>query len=186
MSIASILGRLGLSALDIADTAKQALPLINLWDIAGGNANASGRFFRFVNKLVQVRPDFTRKEAAAAYGYAKYWANQGAVLSEMDPSTVLPRQLARLLEPPSDGLAPNQNFRTRVDVTITFSPSGDQRTFGVYVITKNAPQIEGVYAQAYESLLGQFRDKSLPISEGGSAPEWFTTFKIGEFGRYGA
>jgi hypothetical protein len=165
----------------IGESASKALDYIDAWLISGGNDNPVGRFFRFFNAYRAAKPGATSDEATAQYYTAGYWANQGKYLAMLDPDVPVPRVLGRSITKSTEDYVPGQNYRYRVDTSITFSGSGDQKSFYTYVYSDIPLTQAGAFAQAQDKLLRDFKSRSIPKSDGGEGEDWWFTQRMGEY-----
>jgi hypothetical protein len=165
----------------ITDSASAALSYINTWNVAGGNDNPIGRFFRFVNDWVRNVPGSTRQDATQEYHTAGYWANQGKYLSMLDPDVPIPRALARDIYRTIDDTSSTQNYRYQVSATITWKDTGYQGTFNTYVYSDIPLTQSGAMQQALDQIKEHFKSRSKPTDDQSDEDYWWVTTKVNEF-----
>lgn len=116
----------------------------------------------FVNSLMKANPGLTRSQAGEWYRTARYWADQGRVLRQLDPATVLARELARVTRKATETIGLTAQYRYQVEIIIQFPLTGDVRRFGYFVESSTLLTPRQATGMAISGLAESFEGKSAP------------------------
>lgn len=168
---------------DVIETAGIATPLRQSYTIASGLGNARGTFFRFVNSYVKSVEGSTRAMAAAAYQAAKFWTNQGEIISQYPQDIELDRELARMITGRGAYTGEYTGFRTLTEITAVDPVTGNARTYGFYQDWYRPPTLAEAYALAREDLAPVI-GRSPPLGGSTDIDDYTLTYSISDWAFY--
>lgn len=146
ITIGAILAEYGLTLADIAEFAPWAVQL-------GEAYEATRNYVNFTNAFFQAFPGSRRTTADLVWRIGKYWFEQGSALSQIDPSQVIPRQLARVSSKATDTLGLFSQYNYTVTTTFTDPRTGSTQHYSTIVTSETPLSLDEAYEAAYDIAL---------------------------------